>query len=214
MDLTKIQQFSKERLAGDLTGHDYRHICRVIKNANDIMKDETLAQSQVDLIHAAIYVHDVIDDKVTTDPDKALQDVDQCLKDACVTEEEIHHIHDIITHMSYSRNLQSRYELTLEGQIVQDADRIDSLGAMGIARTFYYAGQAGHLLYDEERPRDLETLTTDNYRNQGTAINHFYEKLIHLHKTMNRPSAKRLAKERTEVIESFLDQFNHETYRS
>lgn len=111
--------------------------------------------------------------------------------------------------MSFSDNLGQKYKLSLEGQIVQDADRLDAIGAIGIARTFYYGGAHGHILYDPEiQPR--EKMTHDEYRDNKTVINHFYEKLFKLKDDMNTPLAQKIAVERTEYMKSFVNEFKKE----
>lgn len=115
------------------------------------------------------------------------------------------------SNISYSKNLSKNRELSQLGKIVQDADRLDALGAVGIARAFYYGGSKNHSLYNDTEPRPTDQLTEDNYREQRSVINHFYEKLLHLKNSMNTPLGKQTAQERTKFMEDYLIQFDQET---
>ena len=151
--LEKIDRFVKEKLQDDLTGHDYAHIQRVVKMTKRLVDDRTENVNRF-VIFAAGYLHDVIDEKLVENQEKAENEVAQFLRSLKVGDFDIAHIFDIITHMSFSDNLVHKYKLSLEGQIVQDADRLDAIGAIGIARTFYYGGAHGHILYNPEvQPR-------------------------------------------------------------
>ncbi|POD85171.1 uncharacterized protein S101258_01482 [Lactiplantibacillus plantarum subsp. plantarum] len=112
--------------------------------------------------------------------------------------------------MSFSKSFNGPQKLSLEGQVVQDADRLDAIGAIGIARALYYSGHVGEKIYDPAiAPR--EHMTREQYRHQpGTAINHFYEKLFKLAALMNTDTAKALAAHRTAVMHEFVDQFKAE----
>lgn len=206
--LEKIDSFVKEKLQDDLTGHDYAHIQRVVKMAKRLIDDRTENVNQF-VVFAAGYLHDVIDEKLVENQAVAENEVARFLRSLGVSDFDIAHIFDIITHMSFSDNLGQKYKLSLEGQIVQDADRLDAIGAIGIARTFYYGGAHGHILYDLEiQPR--EKMTHDEYRDNKTVINHFYEKLFKLKDDMNIPLAQKIAVERTEYMKSFVNEFKKE----
>ena len=123
-----------------------------------------------------------------------------------VTPEQIEAIVSIITRMSF-KNHQEKQELSLEGKVVQDADRLDAIGAIGIARVMCYSGSTGRPIHKPEmKPR--ENLTPEEYRNgESTAIMHFYEKLLKLKDLMNTKYGNELAKGRHEFLELYLDQF-------
>jgi uncharacterized protein len=122
-----------------------------------------------------------------------------------VTDEVLH----IIKNMSYKGG-HAGEPLSLEGRVVQDADRLDAIGAIGIGRTFAYSGAKGQLMYDPEIPV-REEMTKEEYRNgKSTAINHFYEKLLKLKHGINTAYARKLADDRHEFMEEFLERFSLE----
>ena len=139
MDLGIIEAFARQRMAQDKTGHDIQHLERVVANAQRLMVAES-KPIKTSIVLAAAWLHDVIDDKVTSNPAQARREVAELLIQAGATLPERDTILEIMDRQSFSKNLQERQSLSLEGQIVQDADRLDALGAIGIARTFYYGG--------------------------------------------------------------------------
>jgi Predicted HD superfamily hydrolase len=104
------------------------------------------------------------------------------------------------------KTIDKKQNLSLLGQIVQDADRLDALGAIGTARAFYYGGSKKHLIYDDTRPRKAEDITEDNYREQYSVVNHFFEKLLILTDCMNTEKGREMAEYRTEFMKQFLDE--------
>jgi len=118
-------------------------------------------------------------------------------------------IFDIIENMSYRKNLTGKKTLSLEGQIVQDADRLDAIGAIGIGRTFYYGGNKHNIMHDPTiLPRTV--INEENYKLPNTVINHFYEKLFLLKDMMNTEKAKKLAISRHNLLVEFVKQFENE----
>lgn len=205
--LTAIRTYARQKLAQDYSGHGSDHLERVNRLARRLAQAE---QANLNLTLAAAWLHDVIDDKLMVDPEQAHHDLADQLSELGVSTADQTAIFDIIDHMSFSKSLNGAQKLSLEGQIVQDADRLDAIGAIGIARALYYSGHVGEKIYDPAiAPR--EHLTKEQYRQQpGTAINHFYEKLFKLADMMNTPAAKVLAKRRTDVMRAFVDQFKAE----
>lgn len=205
--LTAIRTYARQKLAQDHSGHGSDHLERVNRLARRLAQAE---QANLNLTLAAAWLHDVIDDKLMADPERAHHDLADQLSELGVSTADQTAIFDIIDHMSFSKSLNGAQKLSLEGQIVQDADRLDAIGAIGIARALYYSGHVGEKIYDPAiAPR--EHLTKEQYRQQpGTAINHFYEKLFKLADMMNTPAAKALAKRRTDVMRAFVDQFKAE----
>ena len=113
----------------------------------------------------------------------------------------------IIDHLSFSKNLSEKQVLSQEGQIVQDADRLDAIGAIGIARTFYYGGHVGNPMYDPELPPRTQMDAAAYRSERSTVINHFYEKLLLLESKMNTETGRRLARKRTAFMEQYLQEF-------
>lgn len=205
--LTAIRTYARQKLAQDHSGHGSDHLERVNRLARRLAQAE---QANLNLTLAAAWLHDVIDDKLMADPEQAHNDLADQLTTIGVSGADQTAIFNIIDHMSFSKSLNGTQKLSLEGQIVQDADRLDAIGAIGIARALYYSGHVGEKIYDPAiAPR--QHLTKEQYRQQpGTAINHFYEKLFKLADMMNTPAAKALAKRRTDVMRAFVDQFKAE----
>ena len=190
--LKKIQDFARERMAFDPTGHDYWHADRVAKLAKTLYiadYGESNTEALI-IIEAAAYLHDTIDDKLVSDIIFSQMEVEQLLDELCL-----------------SPASRENILYTIEGQYVQDADRIDALGAIGIARTFAYGGHANNEIYNPKIPV-IDVQNKDDYRNHpSTAINHFHEKLLKLEHSMNTEAGKEIAHERTLFMRQFLDQF-------
>src|SRR5699024_10806706 len=127
-------------------------------------------------------------------------------RDNDATERQIDEILYIIQNLSCSKNIDQKQNLSFLGQIVQDADRLDAIGAIGTARAFYYGGSKKHLIYDDTRPRKAEDITEENYREQNSVVNHFFEKLLILKDSMNTEKGRKVAVHRTEFMKQFLDE--------
>ena len=201
--LKAMEQYAKRVLDSDTSGHDWSHIERVVNTTKTIAKAEG---ADLFICEAAALLHDVIDDKIIQDSADALKELKKFLTSIEVTPEQIEAIVSIITRMSF-KNHQEKQELSLEGKVVQDADRLDAIGAIGIARVMCYSGSTGRPIHKPEmKPR--ENLTPEEYRNgESTAIMHFYEKLLKLKDLMNTDYGKKLAKGRHEFLELYLKQF-------
>lgn len=205
--LDNVKAFVKQKLSHDFSGHDMAHIERVVKLANKILNHQPQANAFIVLMSA--YLHDVIDEKVIADVNNAINELQDYLRSLNLTTEEMRAIFDIIENMSYRKNLSQKTTLSLEGQIVQDADRLDAIGAIGIGRTFYYGGNKHNIMHDPNiLPRTK--LNEDNYKQPNTVINHFYEKLFLLKDMMNTHTAKQIAEQRHEILVKFVKQFEQE----
>lgn len=205
--LDNVKAFVKQKLSHDFSGHDMAHIERVVKLANKILNHQPQANAFIVLMSA--YLHDVIDEKVIADVHNAINELQDYLRSLNLTTEEMRAIFDIIENMSYRKNLSQKTTLSLEGQIVQDADRLDAIGAIGIGRTFYYGGNKHNIMHDPNiLPRTK--LNEDNYKQPNTVINHFYEKLFLLKDMMNTQTAKQIAEQRHEILVKFVKQFEQE----
>lgn len=201
--LRQIRGFVQKELGYETTGHDYTHIERVVSLAKLILKGEDADEG---LVIIAAYLHDVSDDKVTTNPQAKRKAIADELIGVGYDQDFVKKVFEIIDNMSYSANLKTHHKLSLEGQIVQDADRLDAIGAIGIARTFYFGGHFGEIMYN---PRIMPRTGMDKaeYRKRGTVINHFYEKLFKLKDQMNTPTAKKIAEHRQQVMRDFVAEF-------
>ncbi|WP_379968443.1 HD domain-containing protein [Ectobacillus sp. sgz5001026] len=198
-------QFVKDCLEGDASGHDWYHISRVHKVARLLCEKEG---GNLFIIEMAALLHDVADEKLNESEEIGLRRVNDFLYPR-VGEEDRIHILSIIQNMSFKGGHGGQLD-TIEGKIVQDADRIDALGAIGIARTFAYGGSKGRLMYDPEVPPRLH-MTKEEYRSgNSTSLNHFYEKLFKLKDLMNTEAARELANERHAYMKQFAEQFMKE----
>ena len=161
----------------------------------------------METILVSCWLHDTIDDKLADDKRQSVETIEQLLVEYDATADQVAEVLHIIQHISYSKNLAKKHELSAMGQIVQDADRLDAIGAIGIARAFYYGGHKKDALYDDSSPRNSSDLTEETYRAESTVLNHFYEKLLLLEETMNTDAGKREAAIRTDFMKEFLDRF-------
>ncbi|MBD1381613.1 HD domain-containing protein [Metabacillus arenae] len=203
--ISNVEKFVKEKLEQERSGHDWWHIARVRKLAIEIGEKE---QCNLFLVELSALLHDVIDEKIEEKTRIELSQLKSFLNNLDVDVRTIQEVVSIITSISFST--RSSLPLSTEGQVVQDADRLDAIGAIGIARTFTYAGSRGHLIYDPNI-KIREEMTYNEYRNgPSTAINHFYEKLLKLKKWMNTETAKKMAEQRDEYMKRFLQQFHNE----
>lgn len=201
--IQNIENWVKAELMNESSGHDWYHIKRVTDLAKKILEHE---DADSFIVITAALLHDIADDKVTENVSAALDRIKGLLKDNEVDDKTIEIIIDIITTMSFKGGTGKKLTY-IEAQIVQDADRLDALGAIGIARTFQYGGAKGQAMYDPEIPvRD--SMSFEEYRHgESTSINHFYEKLLLLKDKMNTPTAIKMAEEREEFMKQFLDTF-------
>ncbi len=198
-------EFVKRQLHGAEGGHDWFHIERVYKNAMLIAEDETCDLFVVSL---GALLHDIADSKFhsgdeTIGPTTARNFLQSQQVDANV----IDHVVKIIEHVSYKGGNFSNSFSTIELDIVRDADRLDAIGAIGIARAFNYGGHKGRELYNPEIVPNLK-MTREEYKlSAAPTINHFYEKLLLLKDLMVTQSAKKIADERHRFMELYLEQF-------
>ncbi|OSY87078.1 phosphohydrolase [Tenacibaculum holothuriorum] len=197
--------FVKDTLQGAEGGHDYFHIERVYKNALLIAKEENVDEFVVTL---GALLHDIADSKFhngdeTIGPKVARK----FLTEEGVEEEIILHVENIIQNISFKGgNFDQKFKSS-ELDVVQDADRLDAIGAIGIARCFNYGGFKNRELYNPEIKPNLN-MTKDEYKKSTSpTINHFYEKLLLLKDKMNTKTGKRIAEERHEFMLGFLQQF-------
>ncbi|WP_081756878.1 HD domain-containing protein [Gorillibacterium massiliense] len=201
--MREAERFARAELEADTTGHDWWHIHRVRQSAEKLAAAE--GADRFICVTAAL-LHDVADEKLNDSKESGLQKVQDWLDRQPVTEEDRRHIMEIIANLSYNAGTNPPMR-TLEGMVVQDADRLDAIGAIAIARTFLYSGHIGRPIYDPTiLPR--ETMTREEYRHgKSTAINHFHEKLFKLRDRINTATAKAIAEERHRFMEGYVEQF-------
>jgi len=203
-------KFVKNELQNAEGGHDWFHIERVYKNAILISKEESV---DIFLVSLAALLHDIADAKFhkgdeTVGPKKASDFLEQ-QKVALKTRE---HVVNIIKHISFKNSLDKNATkfTSKELEVVQDADRLDAIGAIGIARCFNYGGFKNRAIYDPEVLPNLN-ISKEAYKNSDApSINHFYEKLLLLKDQMNTKTGKKIATERHRFIELYLEQFYNE----
>ncbi len=199
-----IKKLVESRFLGEASGHDVYHTLRVYRNALMLAKETDCSLETVSL---AALLHDVDDEKLFQS--KEHQFAKKFLEEAGISLDLQERVLEAISTVSF-KNRREKTPSTIEGMIVQDADRLDALGAIGIARTFAFGGSRGRAMYDPTEKPDLE-MTPEEYRNsQGTSVNHFYEKLFLLKDLMNTEAAKEMAREREEFMRRFLEQFYQE----
>lgn len=200
--------FVKNQLANAEGGHDWFHIQRVFKNAISIAEKETC---DITVVKLAALLHDIADSKFhngdeTIGP-KVARDF---LTEQKADEATINHVVAIIENISFKGgNFKSKFS-SLELQIVQDADRLDAIGAIGIARTFNYGGFKNRPMYDPAIAPKMNMTKEEYKKSDAPTVNHFYEKLLLLQDKMNTETGKKMAKERHQFMELFLAQFYSE----
>ena len=200
--------FVKATLANAEGGHDWFHIERVYNNAMHIAKGELVDELVVAL---GALLHDIADSKFfngdeTVAPKMATEFLISQNCDSAIIE----HVVQIIKNISFKGGNKAQEFTSPELEVVQDADRLDAIGAIGIARTFNYGGFKNRKLYDPEIKPQLD-MTVDEYKKStAPTINHFYEKLLLLKDRMNTKTGKKIAEKRHAYMESFLEQFYRE----
>ena len=197
--------FVKSSLKDAEGGHDWFHIERVYNNARHIA---SLEKADPLVVALGALLHDIADSKFHNgDEEIGPRLAKEYLQQQQVDSEVIEHVVKIIENVSFKGGKVSRDFSSIELDIVQDADRLDALGAIGIARTFNYGGFKGRALYDPQIPPNLN-MTKEEYKaSTAPTINHFYEKLLLLKDRMNTRTGREMAEERHRFMKVFLDQF-------
>ncbi|MBE6737809.1 MAG: HD domain-containing protein [Ruminococcaceae bacterium] len=199
-------EYIKGFFASDFTGHDSEHSMRVYKIATKLAVTEG-ADMLVTSLSALL--HDVDDKKISPDTADNLSNARTFLSSQGVDDITLEKICDVIKQISF-KGKDSVVPDTIEGKCVQDADRLDALGAVGIARAFAYGGANHRVMYDPEIKPVLNMSEQEYYSAQGTTVNQFYEKLFLLKDIMNTESAKVIASQRDTFMRSFIDEFLNE----
>jgi len=208
--LKKTKEFVKQSFKGAEGGHDWFHTKRVLENSVHIAREEN---ANLFVVQLAALLHDIADSKFH-DGDETLgpKVASEFLKEQKVDQVSREHIVKIIESVSFKNSL-SPLEKTfnsIEMQIVQDADRLDAIGAIGIARAFNYGGFKNRELYNPNVTPNRNMSKEEYKKSAAPTINHFYEKLLLLKEKMNTATGKKLAEKRHEFMLSYLDQFFQE----
>lgn len=201
-------EFVKEKLEGAEAGHNWFHIERVLKLSKKIAATEPC---NLEVVELAALLHDIADPKFHNgDETLALRVSREFLESQNASEDIIEQVLFIITNISFKNRGEVPENVPVELKIVQDADRIDAIGAIGIARTFNFGGFKNNLMYDPHIEPKLNMSKEEYKKSNGTTINHFYEKLLLLKDLMNTEKGKQIAGERHDFMLKFLDQFYKE----
>ena len=192
-------------MQGEGSGHDWFHADRVRNTALALARAE--GGCDFEIIEAAALLHDIADHKLHPDPAAGMLEIHEQLVQSGFSGERCKTILEIITAISYHGALTPTPMRTLEGCIVQDADRLDALGAIGIARCFAYGGKKGRPLYDPSIPPVQHESREQYQSDQGPSFNHFFEKLLLLKDRMLTQSGKKAAAERHRFLEEFISRF-------
>ena len=208
--IEKTKEFVKSKLLGEASGHDWWHTYRVWKNAITIGKKEKVDMVIVEL---AALLHDIADYKFNNgDASTSSKIVEEWLKGLNVDKEIITKVNDIIERISFKGANVKTEKFTNEYAVVQDADRLDAIGAIGISRVFAFGGIVGREIYNPEISVEKHD-SFEQYKNSiqtSTSINHFYEKLLLLKDLMNTKTGKSLAQNRHSYMEEYLNKFMDE----
>lgn len=199
-------KFIKEIFQNDFSGHDFFHSMRVYRTAMKIAQAE---HADMEVVALAALLHDVDDRKLSPMTAEKKENAARFMCSQNVSESEIRQVCQIIDEVSF-KGTDSVRPSTPEGKCVQDADRLDALGAIGIARTFAYGGSHNRTIYDPELPPRTAMNQAQYYSSKSTSLNHFYEKLFLLEGMMNTETGKAIARKRTQYMQQFVDEFLNE----
>jgi uncharacterized protein len=203
--INECVSFVKGTLAGAEGGHDWFHIERVWNNAKHIAHGE---ECDLEVVELAALLHDIADSKFHGGDEKiGPQRAKEYLETQNLDAQKIAHVIAIIENVSFKGGHNQRTHESIELNIVQDADRLDAIGAIGIARTFNYGGFKNRALYDPKIEPNLNMTKEEYKKSTAPTINHFYEKLLLLKDLMNTQTGKAIALERHKYMEGFLNQF-------
>ncbi len=206
--IRRTAEHVRQRMGQDSSGHDWWHIERVWQTAVELADAENANRYVVEL---AALLHDIADWKFADGDEQAGPQAARIwLSSLGVDAATVEHVCEIIATLSFKGAGVRTPMRTVEGAVVQDADRLDAIGAVGIARCFAYGGAKQRAMVDPEQLPEMHQSFAAYKKNSGPSINHFYEKLLLLRDRMNTASAKRMADERHRFMEAFLAQFFRE----
>ena len=203
--IERAQSYVREKFEKEYSGHDFFHTLLVFKMATRIAECEG---ADVKIVQLAALLHDVDDRKLSPETYECQANARSFLCENGVDADVIERVCQIIREISFGANDSA--PSTLEGQCVQDADRLDAIGAIGIARAFAYGGNHNRAMYSPDVKPNLHMTKEEYVKSESTTVNHFYEKLFKLTALMNTPTAIRLAEARDAYMQAFLAEFMDE----
>ena len=204
--VNRALEFAQKMFQNDYSGHDYFHTVRVFKTATHIATQEN---ADLEIVQLAALLHDVDDIKLSPQTHANKENARQFLSENGVNSTTIERICEIIGEISFAGK-DSVEPKTLEGKCVQDADRLDAIGAIGVARAFAYGGSRNRLMYDPAILPKGEMSGEEYHKHESTTINHFYEKLFKLTDLMNTSTAKAIGAQRQAYMKAFVVEFMDE----
>ncbi len=204
--ISNISKKVERQFRDDSSGHDWWHVYRVWKMAKKIS-----AGREVDffVVELGALMHDMADHKLA-DPEKGYRQIKADLQAESVSDAVIERVLHIAEHISFKGAHVEQEQLSTEGEIVQDADRLDAMGALGVARTFMFGGSRGNLMHDPDIAPEYHSGFESYKKSTAPVINHFYEKLLLLKDRMNTAKGKEIAEERHRFMMQFLNRFYDE----
>lgn len=203
--INKTAEHVRAKMEGEGSGHDWWHIYRVWQTAKTIAAEE---EADTFIVELGALLHDIADYKFHNGDEEIGGKVSrEWLESLKVDEETIEAVVHIVNNISFKGDGGKTKIASLEGKVTQDADRLDCIGAIGIARCFTYGGFKGNAIYDPELQPKLDMSKEEYKKSSSPSINHFYEKLLLVKDLMNTDTGRRLAEGRHEYMQKFLDQF-------
>lgn len=204
--IRRTADYVRGQLAHENSGHDWWHVYRVLQLAKRLADREGADRFIVEL---AALLHDIADWKFHDGDEEVGPRVAKAwLESLHVPQPICRQVADIIRRISFHGAGTASVTTTIEGKVVQDADRLDAIGAIGIARVFMYSGSRDREMYDPDVPPTMHATAEAYKANRSSAINHFYEKLLLLSERLNTDAARKIAKDRHEFMEQYLDRFS------
>lgn len=203
--IERAKKYVREKFENEYSGHDFFHTLRVFNMATRIAECEG---ADVEIVQLAALLHDVDDRKISPETYESQANAREFLNSNGVAEDTIELICRVIREISFGAN--NSVPSTLEGQCVQDADRLDAIGAIGIARAFAYGGNHNRHMYHPDIKPNLNMTKEEYVKSESTTINHFYEKLFKLTALMNTKTAIQIAEAREVYMKEFVAEFMDE----
>lgn len=206
--IKKASRFVKKSLGNAEGGHDWLHVKRVMRNAEKILKKKKANKT---IVYLGLIFHDLTDPKFNNgDKEKGIKLTQAFLEETEVKQKTARKVIHLVQNISYNGGFDHNKKFPVELEIARDSDRLDAMGAIGVARAFHYGGYSGRKIYDP-KIKPIKYNSEKEYReNNAPTVNHFHEKLLRLKKKMNTKTAKKIARKRHRFLRDFLKQFKKE----